>query len=149
MRTAVLLTLVLAAAPDVLVAQDEEAKTGLSKLEGTWVARSREYEGKVETKADLKGLTLVIAGDRFAFKSEGGQVGPEGTLAAHPSATPKSVDVKVAGKDGKEMVLRGIYELDGDTLRTAVTQSGGDPPKDFTAEVGSNVRVTVYQRSRE
>src|SRR5262249_42886107 len=107
MRSAVLMTLVLAAAPDVLVAQDEKAKTGLSKLEGTWVAQSREYEGKVETKADLKGLRLVISGNKFAVKSEDGQVGLEGTLAVDPAA-PKSVDVKVAGPDGKEMVIRAI-----------------------------------------
>lgn len=149
MRTALVIALASVAVPAVLVAQDEKSKDGLKNLNGTWVAQSREYEGKVESRDDLKGLTLEISGDSFAFTSEGGQAGLKGTLAVNSSATPKSVDVIVAGKDGKETVIRAIYELDGDTLRTAVMQSGDDRPKDFTAKAGSNVRVTVYIRSKK
>src|SRR5262245_19582842 len=125
MRTAVLVTLGLATASAVLAAGDDKAKDELGKLNGTWVAQTRAYEGQVETKADLKGLTLVSSGGKFTFKSEGGQVVLEGTLTVDPTTTPKSVDVKVVGKDGKEQILPAIYELDGDTLRAAVRQGGG------------------------
>lgn len=149
MRAAMFLTLALATASAVFAAEDEKAKGGLSKLGGTWVAQSREYEGKVEAKADLNGLTLVVSGDKFTMKDGDGKVLLKGTLVADATTTPKSVDAKVAGADGKEVVFKAIYELDGDTLKTAVPQSGGDRPKDFTAKAGSNVRVSVYKRSRE
>jgi uncharacterized protein (TIGR03067 family) len=149
MRAALLMTLVLTTASAGVAAQGEKAKSELSKLGGTWVAQSREYEGKVEAKADLKGLTLVISGNRFTVKDGEGKVQLEGTLVVDAAATPKAVDVKVAGKDGKEVIYKSIYELDGDTLKTAVTQAGGDRPKGFTTKAGSNVRVTVYKRSRK
>jgi uncharacterized protein (TIGR03067 family) len=144
---ALLTTLVVATASAVTAAGDEKAKQALSKLGGTWVAQSREYEGKVESKSDLKGLTLVISGDKFAFTSDGGKPGLKGRLAVDPTTNPKGVDVIVTDKEGKESVIRGIYELDGDTLRSAVPQTGGGRPKGFTAKAGSNVRVTVYKRS--
>jgi uncharacterized protein (TIGR03067 family) len=147
MRAIVLMQVVLAAS--ALAARDDTAANDLNKLAGTWVAESRESEGRVEANADLKGLRLVVAGDKFTLKLDDGRVVLAGTLAVGPAGTPKAVDVKVAGPDGKEVVIPAIYELDGDTLRTAVPQTGGGRPKEFSAKAGSDVRVTVYKRGKE
>jgi uncharacterized protein (TIGR03067 family) len=146
MRTAILMSLVVGTVVAVAGARDEAKPLG--DLGGTWIAESREFDGKTETKDDLKGLKLVVTGEKFVMRNGDGQTVLEGTLTA-AGGTPKGVDAKVKGKDGKEMVIPAIYEVNGDTLRTAVPQGDGGRPKEFTAKVGSGVRVTVYKRSKD
>lgn len=131
-----------------LSAVEDEKKDGLGQLAGTWVAESREYEGRKESKADLKGLKLTVSGKTFTFRNGEGQVVMEGTLTVDSTTTPKSVDVRMV-KDGKEQVLPGIFEVDGDTLRSTIPQTPAARPKDFTAKPGSGVRVSVYKRVKE
>jgi|SRR5579883_3513232 len=147
MRVAVLVSLMMGTAPAVSAARDDGAKKALSDLAGTWVAESREHEGKTESKADLKGLKLVVTDNKFVIRSGDGRLVLEGTLTA--ATDPKGVDVKVTGKDGKEKIIPAIYEVDGDILRTAVPQGDGGRPKDFIPRIGSEVRVTVYRRVKD
>jgi uncharacterized protein (TIGR03067 family) len=149
MQATVLSALVLAGTATMSAAGDDKPMDELRRFKGTWVAKSRTYDGKVESEGDLKGLTLTIDGDRFVITGEGGRVLLKGTIAVDPTATPKRVNVKMAGPDGQEKVSPAIYELKGDTLKTAFPLSGGDRPKDFSAEKGSGARVTVYQRVKE
>jgi uncharacterized protein (TIGR03067 family) len=130
-------------------ASADDKSDGLAKLKGVWVAESRTFDGKVEAKADLNGLTLTIDGDKFTFTDKEGKTVAAGKLSADATAKPKAVDVAMPGKDGKEMVLKGIYEVDDGTLKTAMPQTPGDRPTEFKAEKGSPVRVTVYKRAEK
>jgi uncharacterized protein (TIGR00369 family)/uncharacterized protein (TIGR03067 family) len=116
----------------------------LSALSGVWIAESRRYEGKIEGQAELRGLRLIVSGDRFALSYADGTVELEGTLAVDPAGDRRAVDVRVAGR---EAAVPAIYELAGETLTTAFPLAGGGRPKDFTAAPGSGVRVTVYRRA--
>jgi uncharacterized protein (TIGR03067 family) len=147
MRLAVLTGLVMGTVVAVAAARDD-VKPNVTDLAGTWIAESREFEGKTESKDDLKGLKLVVTDTKFVVRTGDGQVVLEGTLSA-AGGTPKGVDAKVKDKDGKEVVFPVLYEVKGDTLRTAVPQGDGGRPKDFTSKVGSGVRVTVYKRSKD
>lgn len=111
MRTAILAATAMAAA--TAGARDDPAKDELRKFKGTWIAETREYEGQVEKKPELKGLRLVVEDDKFVLPVEGGQVMLKGSITVTPSTKPKAMDVKVAGKDGKEVVVPAIYEMGG------------------------------------
>lgn len=124
----------------------DDKADGLTKLKGVWVAESRTFDGKVEEKTDLNGLKLTIDGDKFTFTDKDDKTVLAGKLSVDSSAKPNAVDVVVPGKDGKDTLLKGIYELDGNTLKTAMPQAPGDRPTEFKAEKGSTTRVTVYKR---
>lgn len=127
----------------------DDKTDGLAKLKGVWVAESRTFDGKVEEKADLNGLKLTIDDDKFTFTDKDGKTVLAGKLTVDPSAKPNAVDVIVPGKDGKDTLLKGIFELDGNTLKTAMPQTPGDRPTEFKAEKGSTTRVTVYKRAEK
>jgi uncharacterized protein (TIGR03067 family) len=130
-------------------AQDDKPAGDLRRLKGRWVAETREYQGKVEKKSELNGLTLVFDAEKFVITTEGDRVMLKGTITVDPTVSPKAIDVKVAGRDGKESVVPAIYELSGDKLKTAFPLEGTDQPSDFTTRAESKVRVTVYRRAKE
>jgi len=127
----------------------DDKADGLAKLKGVWVAETRTFDGKVEAKADLNGLKVTIDGDKFTFTDKDGKTVLAGKLTVDTSAKPHAVDVTIPGKDGKDSLLKGIFELDGDTLKTAMPQTPGDRPTEFKAEKGSVVRMTVYKRAEK
>jgi uncharacterized protein (TIGR03067 family) len=122
-----------------------EAKKG-SKLEGTWKPVSVVKGGKEEP--DTKDHSLSFAGDTFTVRA-GDKVEVKGTFKRDRSKKPRQIDMtvtegpqKVTGK-----VLKGIYELKGDTLKWCFTADpDGDRPTEFAAPEGSKVMFITLKR---
>ena len=91
---------------------DEATKKEKEKLEGTWVAESVTVKGKSNDK--LKGATFNFAGDKVKMEFDGKK--QEGTYAIDPTKSPKHIDLTFE-RDGRKDLDRGIYQLDGDTLK--------------------------------
>ncbi|HMP02517.1 MAG TPA: TIGR03067 domain-containing protein [Gemmatales bacterium] len=117
----------------------------VSLFQGTWTIESS-ITGGVEIPTDqLKGLVMVFESDKHTVKM-GDQVIQVGTQKLDPSKSPKTIDVTMTEGPSKGMVMLGIYELDGDTLKVCFDATGKKRPTEFKSEPGSTTFVNVHKR---
>jgi uncharacterized protein (TIGR03067 family) len=126
----------------IVQAKEKPAKSDKDALQGSWSAVSGSHEGKEMTADELKSIKVIFAGDKLTLKH--GDESSEHTFKLASDKSPKEIDVDFDGKPGK-----GIYVLDGDTLKIAHGELGGDRPKDFTSKEGSKVSVAVFKRDKK
>jgi uncharacterized protein (TIGR03067 family) len=100
-------------------AAQDDAKGDKGKLQGTWIVLSAEQDGKPSDKA--KGNTFTFSAEKVTFSH------PKKREAAYEldsSQKPKHITIKVKleieGIGQAEGVVRGIYQLDGDTLKICI-----------------------------
>jgi uncharacterized protein (TIGR03067 family) len=124
------------------VAPCGDAKKDEDKLQGKWLA---ELDGK---KAELK-----LTKDKFSMTMSDGQTKAfKGTVKIDAVSKPKRIDFTI--EEGDKFVgdtARGIYELDGDTLKWCSSHPGKeDRPTEFPTmkgEVAGGLYL-VFQRSK-
>jgi RNA polymerase sigma factor (sigma-70 family) len=126
-------------------AADREA--GAAGLEGTWEV-TRFVDQRRDMLAKLGGdrveaVRIIIRGDRLAFRMRlaGQQEKPGGEFAVRldPSRRPKAIDLIALKGPHEGEPLRGIYEVDGDTLLLCFRRTPSQArPTEFneTAEAG-------------
>lgn len=117
---------------------DETAKKELKLAAGTWKAVSFEKNGKAAPKEIVEQFSLVIEGDKWVTIN-GEQKTTLTLKAIDPTKTPKTLDLSEE-KDGKTILIKYIYELEGDTLK--LCRSFKDPsqrPEKFSSENGQGV----------
>ena len=107
-------------------------------IQGTWTLVSGEYSGNPLPDEVVQHVRLIFAGTKLTTKTKNRQT--EATFKLDPSQTPKEIDVNMEGNVGK-----GIYELDGDTLRIAHGEVGDARPTAFP-KAGSGLTVLVVRR---
>ena len=120
-----------------------DAKKDEDKLQGKWLA---ELDGKKLELKLTKGkfdMTMSDGDQKKVFK---------GTVKIDAASKPKHIDFTI--DEGDRFVgdtARGIYELDGDTLKWCSSAPGKDDrPKEFPAmqgEVAGGLYL-VFQRSK-
>ena len=126
----------LAAAPQ------DDAKTELAKLEGTWATHYVEIDGK-ELKADIKNDRLVITGATFTFS---GSSKMSGTLKIDPGKKPRTIDTETTEGDHKGTKMIGIYETDGKRLMVCYCPAPGTRPTEFSTSEKSGRILVIYKR---
>ena len=114
----------------------------LTKMEGTWIAVSWEFEGK---SYPAGGHRLEAKGDRFIWDDGNHKVSTSITHIG-PAKEPKEIDLTVV-EGAQEQTLLGIYKVDGDTF-TVCTSSRGERPTEFSAEPGSGYLLRVPKRNK-
>ena len=122
-------------------AEDKPAKGDKEKLQGTWAVVSGERNGKPIPEETVKNAKLVFAADKMTIHNKDRKT--EGTFKLSPDKKPKQIDVDMDGR-----LAKGIYQLDGDTLKIAHGDTGGPRPKEFSAKEGSGVTVVVLKRQK-
>jgi uncharacterized protein (TIGR03067 family) len=147
--------LAIVVAAVLLIAADtpnaDAVKADLAKMQGTWRLESGEYNGKRMPELMIKNVTRTITGDKFEV-SRGGKPAGKGTMMVDPTKSPKTVDAEVieAGEENKKPAKAlGIYELDGDTMRTCLAEPGKDRPTEFSTKPGNGHRVFVWKRMKK
>ena len=85
------------------------------KLDGAWTAVSAERNGKPAD--ELKGHRLTFAGDTFVIERDGKTI-YKGTFKTDPAKKPAQIDFQNTEGEAKGKTWRGIYRLEGDTLKT-------------------------------
>jgi uncharacterized protein (TIGR03067 family) len=110
------------------------------KLQGTWALVSGERNGKALPDEVLQHIKLIFAGDKLTTKHKDRKA--EATFKLDSSRTPKEMDLDMEGNVGK-----GIYQLDGDSLKIAHGEVGDARPKDFP-KAGSGLTVLVLKREK-
>src|SRR5205807_2346562 len=105
----------------------DEAAKDLEKMQGTWRLVSGERNGEKLPEDQVKGIVRTFHGDAFEAK-RGDRTVSKGKVKLDPSAKPKAVEVIITGQDGQEVTIKGIYEIDGDMMKTCLAQPGQDRP---------------------
>jgi uncharacterized protein (TIGR03067 family) len=123
-------------------AKDDAAAKELEKLEGTWQLISAENDGKKMADKQAKNVRVTIKGGKHTVTFGEKPVAKDIAFTIDPTKTPKAVDDILP--DGG--MIRGIYELNGDTLRSCVAAPGKDRPKEFTGKAGSGQTLRVFKR---
>jgi uncharacterized protein (TIGR03067 family) len=119
----------------------------LEKFRGAWTFESVGVGGKEVSAAEFKGVTVTFAGDKYTVK-KGDDVIQAATLKLDPSRSPKAFDVTVAEGPNKGMVLPGIYEISGDTLKVCFDPEGKERPTQFQGATGAQTLV-VHKRVKK
>jgi uncharacterized protein (TIGR03067 family) len=129
---------------------DEKADPAkeVEKFQGTWTFESSEAGGEKLAAADLKELVLTFEGDKHTVK-KGSEVIQAGTQKLDPSKSPKAIDVTITEGPFKGMVMLGIYEFDGDTLKVCFDPQGKTRPTEFKSPAGSGNFVNVHKRAKK
>jgi len=116
----------------------------LAKVQGTWQRTSMVIDGK-EAPAELAAKQkLTIKGNDYALKI--GEMTRKGTFALDSTRSPGHIDIKSASGPNKGKILKGIYEIDGDTLKYCVALPGKDRPTAFSSKSGSGHMLYVNKR---
>jgi uncharacterized protein (TIGR03067 family) len=109
----------------------DATKKDQEKIQGTWEASSLTLNGKpFPTRTPVKDRAITFTGDKLIMKQ--GQVAlQEATFKLDATKEPKHIDMRDK-KDGK--TLRGLYVLDGDTLKISHYLEGTERPATFDAK---------------
>lgn len=139
-----ILTFSVAARADDKAAVDKE----LQKFQGAWTFESVETGGKKGSADELKGMTLKFEGAKHTV-SKGDEVIQVGTQKIDPTKSPKTIDVTMTDGPSKGMVMLGIYEIDGDTLKVCFDFEGRKRPTEFKSPAGSPTFLNVHKRVKK
>ena len=117
-----------------------------AKLGGAWTAVSAERNGKPAD--ELKGHRLTFAGDTFVIQRDGKTL-YKGTFKTDPAKKPAQIDFRNTEGETKGQTWRGIYLLEGDTLKTV--DNAPDPknprPAQFTTTPDSGHVMLTFKRA--
>lgn len=116
-----------------------QGQDDLAKLQGTWKRAEAAVDGKKLPPAELQTTMLVIQRDKYTLNI-GGQM-RTGTIKLDASKTPRQLDLSSDAGPNKGKILPGIYELDGDVFKYAISSPGQARPTDFTAKPGQSVFI--------
>src|ERR1022692_2154570 len=93
----------------------QDAATDQKALQGKWSLTSGEIAGQPFPEAQLKSISLVITGDKYAVKV--GDKTDLGTVKLDPAKKPRAMDILGTEGPNKGKTLLAIYEINGETLR--------------------------------
>jgi uncharacterized protein (TIGR03067 family) len=118
------------------------------KLQGTWTATKAERDGKAAD--DVVGHRLSFNSNRFQIRSKDGKSLYAGTVRVDPSARPAAIDFEHTEGGLKGKAWKGIYALDGDTLKICDNAPKLDKgrPAAFEAKSGSGYVSITFERAK-
>jgi uncharacterized protein (TIGR03067 family) len=141
--------LILATSPVIAAdgPQDDPARE-LEKFQGTWKTVSMVIDGRQVPGAEIEFRQVVITGDKYVV-IDGNRTIQRGTFRLDPTARPRRIDTTPADGPNQGKVDRGIYELDGGTLRLCHAPPDRDRPTEFSAGEGTGRWLVLDQRVAE
>jgi len=142
MRTT-LLALVALALVAAAPRDDKNGKSDQDLIQGTWKVVEGERNGEKPPQEFLDNFKITFKGDK-AIPEGGG--GGEASFKLDTGKKPRQITVTRA--EGNR-TMKGIYQLDGDTLKICFGGEGNDNyPTEFTGKAGSNNMLMVFKRQK-
>jgi uncharacterized protein (TIGR03067 family) len=137
-HTILILTVGLLLAAD---APRPAVKAELEKLQGAWQLVSVERDGMTVPEESIQGETFLLQRDRLTvFK--GGKVLVRSTMTFDPTTRPATFVQTIAEGPAKGQKFHGIYEVDGDTLRSCGSSIDRERPRHFVTRDGECLFVS-------
>ena len=88
-----------------------------------------------------EGMTITFTKEGKCLWHEGAGKPDERLYLVNPKKTPAEIDISETGREG-ERPVRGVYQLDGDTLILCLGLDGARPAKVGPSRVGV-LRITL------
>ncbi len=116
----------------------------LKNLEGTWQLVSAVTKGKAAPEEQVKQIRVVIHGNTHSVYFGDRAVVKDVHFTIDTKRSPMWTTDTL--KNGN--VIRGIYELRGDTLRSCVAPENKPRPTQFTGKAGSGWTLRVFRKGK-
>jgi uncharacterized protein (TIGR03067 family) len=124
---------------------DDAVKKELKKFQGTWKVVRMQVDGvKIPVEAFDK-TTVVVEGDKFSFRDKG-RVYEEIEVVLDVAKKPREIDLHFVTGLKKGVTEKGLYELDGDTLKICQSLNLKKRPTDLESGKGSAQQRMVLKR---
>jgi uncharacterized protein (TIGR03067 family) len=137
----------LIAAIGLLTGADDAVQKEYQRFEGTWLFASIEMDGMKLPLEQFKDSKLVVMpGGKFTMVA--GPTTYGGTFKVDTSKTPRHIDVTFTEGPEKGKTLLGIYELEGETYKLCMADTGKDRPTAFASKPGSGHVLEVFKRQK-
>jgi uncharacterized protein (TIGR03067 family) len=117
-------------------------------LQGSWTATQAERDGKAA--GDVVGHRLSFTGNAFQILAKDGKRLYAGTFRVDARTTPPAIDFAHTEGALKGKAWKGIYALDGDTLKVVDNAPSPDKgrPAAFEAKSGSGHVFITFRRAK-
>jgi uncharacterized protein (TIGR03067 family) len=124
----------------------DDVQDDFKASQGRWDLVYFEREGKeVEWTGRIQ---TIISPGKFIVK-RGDEIIAAGTSTLDPTKNPKTLDSTYTEGPDKGKTFKGIYQLDGDTMKFCRPGSPDDArPTEFKTTPGSSAFVSVYKRAK-
>lgn len=110
------------------------------KLAGKWTVETFEYNGSDVER--LKDAIREFKDGKYSLTLKMGDA-IEGSLKLDSTKTPKQIDLDVNGR-----TLKGIYELDGDTLKMSYNLGAEERPTEFVSKPDTGLVLVIHKRKK-
>jgi uncharacterized protein (TIGR03067 family) len=129
-------------------ADDNQAvKKDLAQFQGEWSMVSGTADGYPIPDEMVKQMKRICKGDEVTTTKTGSTYF-KAKIVIDPSKKPKTIDYQMTEGFTKGKTQLGIYEVDGDTLKSCFGAPGAERPTDFTSKPGDKRTFTVWERSK-
>ena len=135
--------LALAAIGCLLLTHDavaHAADADLQPLQGKWIVDSFAYNGNPVDV--MQGAVREFKEDKYTLAPKVGDA-INGVAKLDSTKNPKEIDLEVNGR-----TLKGIYALDGDSLRMSYTLNGDERPTELVSKPDSGIVLVVHKRAK-
>jgi uncharacterized protein (TIGR03067 family) len=128
--------------------QDDANKKEMDRMRGEWHLVSMIRNGEELPTSELGKMVRQVAGNEVTVIVEGaeGVATIKSTLQIDATKNPKTIDATRTNGPTKGRAALGIYELDGDELKTCVAPPDKDRPTEFASKPGSEHTLAVWKR---
>jgi uncharacterized protein (TIGR03067 family) len=129
-------------------ADTEAVKTDMARLQGEWSMVSGTLDGSPIPETMLGEAKRVCKGDEITV-TMGPQLIMKAKITLDPAKTPKTIDFQAVDGPTQGKTHLGIYELDGDTLKSCFSAPGSARPSEFTSKPGDKRTLTSWKRQKK
>jgi uncharacterized protein (TIGR03067 family) len=125
----------------------DATKTDAARLQGNWTVLLMEEKGNKAPDELLQAMAVEIKGDKITV-TEKGKLVVEFGYKLDASKKPGAIDLTYLSGDEKGRVERGIYQIEGDTVKFCTREKGKDRPTAFGTSKEDDRTLVVIRRKK-